>query len=389
MEEEQLKSGLNIHIYPARFENESRMLKMTKFLVRNKIANHVLVIGLINGEGTYKEAIDGSRDVLRVGTKFINKNILLKVLNFIEWYMKILVFLFNKNVEMINCHSLSALPLCVLLKFRHKCLLIYEPHELETETKGCKGGRKIFARIVEKFFFKFADQLIVVSHSIAKAYKQMYRMRSTPPVVLNCPNYIAPIRTNIFRKHFGIDSNATIFLYQGDLSEGRGVSVILEAFKNSTDPNKVIVFMGSGPLEGEIRNASLNNNNIFYHPAVPHNVVLNYTASADVGLHFIQNTCLNHYYCMPNKLFEYLMAGLPVIVSDMYDMSSFVKQTGTGVIVCDDKSESIIGAIYQLDEIGTAAIKKNVFESAKEHCWETQEKVLAITYDKLLREEFF
>ena len=61
--------------------------------------------------------------------------------------------------------------------------------------------------------------------------------------------------------------------------------------------------------------------------------MLRYTISADVGIHAIKNSCLNHYYCMPNKLFEYAMAGLPVIVSNMKEMRDFVLLNQMGVVV--------------------------------------------------------
>lgn len=384
MQKRQTKIGLNVHIYPAKFENESRILKITNFLVKNGIVENILVVGLISGAaGTYKEAIDESRDVLRVNTKFGDNQLLYKLLSFVEWYVKVIVYLRCHVIGMVNCHSLSALPLSVFLKLWHNSILIYEPHELETETKGCTGLKKVLAKMVERIFIRYADKIIVVSDSIRDAYEKMYNLKSPPPVILNCPNYIPQVRSNYFRDFFGIKPNAIIFLYQGALSVGRGVSTILKAFKKNTDPNKVIIFMGSGPLEGEIKEASENGEGIYFHPAVPSDVVLQYTSSADIGLHFIQNTCLNHYYCLPNKLFEYIMSGLPVVVSNMHDMSLFVKRTKTGIVAFDDTPEGVLAAINRLSLLDINSLKKNVIETAKKYCWKEQEKILAASYKNL------
>ena len=137
-------------------------------------------------------------------------------------------------------------------------------------------------------------------------------------------------------------------MYQGALSQGRGVRLLLDAFQERQNDPAVIVFMGYGELEAEVRELADRHTNIFYFPAVAPDVVLEFTASADAGIHVIQNTCLNHFYCMPNKLFEYAMAGLPVVVSNMKDMSQFVAQHNMGAVVKELSPAFINQAIDEL-----------------------------------------
>ena len=73
----------------------------------------------------------------------------------------------------------------------------------------------------------------------------------------------------------------------------------------------------------------------------------------------IQNTCLNHYYCLPNKLFEYAMAGLPVIVSNMKEMRELVEKYDMGIVVIDDKIESMNNAIDKILQSDIKQMKQN------------------------------
>jgi glycosyltransferase involved in cell wall biosynthesis len=112
----------------------------------------------------------------------------------------------------------------------------------------------------------------------------------------------------------------TIFLYQGGLGKGRGIEILLSAFVKNSNLTQAIIFMGYGPLEKEITLLAEEHENVFFHHAVSQSDLLSFTSSADVGVLFYENNCLNHYYCSPNKMFEYLMAGIPVITSNLFEI---------------------------------------------------------------------
>lgn len=82
--------------------------------------------------------------------------------------------------------------------------------------------------------------------------------------------------------------------------------------------------MGFGESVKIVKDYAKKFSNIHYHPAVKPDETIQYTCGADVGVHFIKNTCLNHYFCLPNKIWEYLNASLPVIVSNMLEMEKVV-----------------------------------------------------------------
>jgi len=374
----------NLHISLTNFKNEGRVLKETRSIISHGIAEKVFIAALHEEDLQEHESISNKINLKRfhLASRYLPKNFFWQAIKYIEFLIRVWWYYKKKSIKMINVHSLGLLPLGVFLKYCYGAKLIYDTHELETEINGLNGFRKKLAKITEKSLIRFVDQTFVVSQSIADEYSRMYQ-GINPVVILNCPYYTPPIKSNLFREHFGISQDVVIFLYQGGLSKERGICSILEAFKTMQDPRKVIVFMGYGPLEKEIKEASSKYSNIYFYPAVPVDEVLKYTSAADVGIHFIKNTCLNHYYCMPNKLFEYIGGGLPVIVSNVYEMASFVNKYKVGVVARDDTPQALLEAIDEIYKTDLTVLKRNTLEVARKFCWEVQEKGMISAYQKL------
>ena len=160
---------------------------------------------------------------------------------------------------------------------------------------------------------------------------------------MNCPPKFYKSKKDIFRAKFNLLETQKIFLYQGSLNPGRGVEVLLEAFSSFESDELVLIFMGYGSLVSTI--CERQSKNIFYHSAVPSNTLLEHTASADFGIAFVEDSCLSYRYCLPNKLFEYLMADLPVITSNLPEMRRVVEDYGVGVVSEDNSLTGLLDAI--------------------------------------------
>ena len=98
----------------------------------------------------------------------------------------------------------------------------------------------------------------------------------------------------------------------------------------------------------------------------------------------IQNTCWNHYFCMPNKLFEYAMAGLPVLVFNMKEMAEFVTKHQMGVVIQDFSAAGINRALDDLLKTDLSEMKQNAYRAASENAWDAQEKKMIKAYRDLL-----
>lgn len=375
---------MNIHIYPSTFANESRILKIVRSLRGHTVFTRVLVLALWKEGFPRHEVLDHGIEVLRVAPLFGGAlqgggGRLLKA---VGWYIGVLWALRSMQVSCFNCHSLPVLPLSILVKWWKRCVLVYEPHELETETAGLWGKRQWLARRVERLLIGRADSVCVVNRSIADWYLAHYRLKSVS-VARNVPyrSQAEPLRTGLLRKAVGLGDDAQLFLYQGLLAPGRGVDLLIEAF-SALSPDKHLVFMGYGELESRIREAAAQHANIHFMPAVPPGQVKDYTVDADVGISLIENVCLSYYLCLPNKLFEYVACGVPAVVSDFPEMGRFVDEYDCGWKTEPD-AQALRRLVQGLTAGELAAKRANTRDSGRLYCWQEEEKPLLAMYQAL------
>jgi glycosyltransferase involved in cell wall biosynthesis len=360
-------------------------MKEVNSLLAYKIVTKVYIAALhdynLELERVFKNELILRR--FKLTTRNLGKNLLVQILKYFELMYRITFFYRNKDIKVINVHSIALLPFGVFLKYLFKAQLIYDAHELETEVNDLKGLRQRLAKLIEKTLIKKCDLIFVVSENIADWYSKVYDIQR-PLVIKNVPRLTDIKKKNHFKENLRIKDDSIIVLYQGGLSKGRGVDLLLEAFKKRIDDKVVIVFMGYGQLEEQIKIVTKERNNIFYHQAVAPEIVLEYTSSADLGIHMIQNTCLNHYFCLPNKLFEYAMAGLPVIISNMKEMRELVEFYDMGIIVEEESVNALNDAIDTILRSDLKQMKQNARRCAKENSWEVQELKMIKGYMSIL-----
>jgi glycosyltransferase involved in cell wall biosynthesis len=360
------------------FTNDSRVLKEAISL--QKGGYDVTVVALHEEPLKEFEEVDGIR-VHRIKLKSRNwgKVRAIQVLKYFE-LIYILIKLYRRS-DILHCNDLETLPLGVILKkINKKIKIVYDAHEYETETHYSKGLRKKIAQKLERALIGHVDALLTVSDKIAQEYVRLYKI-DKPALVLNTPWLQEIEKRDHFRDHFAIEPSKTIFLYQGALNEGRGIEQILETFK-SLDKG-VIVFMGYGILETLIKEYAQKYKNIFFHEAVAPNVVLEYTSSADFGLSLIEDSCLSYRYCLPNKMFEYTMVGIAVIVSNLPEMRRVVEEYGVGVVVKEKSAEGLKEAITEAIEMDKEQLARGIERLKSKYNWQEQEKILLKVYNAL------
>ncbi|WP_421294554.1 glycosyltransferase [Aeromonas veronii] len=375
----------NIHITLTEFRNESRVLKEISSLEASETFDSFTVIALGADDLPIYDSITSKAKVCRIRllTRKLPKSAPFQLVKFIEFMVKCLLMVRKEQTQVINIHTLALLPLAWLLKQLFKVKLVYDTHELETEKNGLHGFRQRISKYIESVFICSCDLVIVVGENIADWYVNTYKIER-PIVVKNSPRFRVQSPKYLFRQHLPILPEQKIVLYQGGLMKGRGVQLILDAFKERKDSHVVAVFMGYGDLATEVEQAAKNHQNIFYFPAVSPNVVLDYTASADIGISLIENTCLSYYFCMPNKLFEYAMAGIPVIVSDMKEMAEAVQAADFGVVLTEFSVDAINEAVDRLAERDLTELSNNAYQFAKAQAWEQQERIMLDGYQRML-----
>ncbi|MCP4153217.1 MAG: glycosyltransferase family 4 protein [bacterium] len=382
---------LNLHIYPSNMAKASRIMKITGTLIDMGIATEIIMVGKGDCELEEHQQLDEYRKVWRVPLKTYPKRLnwkVKKILRYLQWLRKIYREFHKKDIGLINCHSLFDLPVGVRLKKNSGCQLIYDAHELETERGGSSRFLKKIMKWMEKKYIKHADYTFVVSNSIGKWYRENYGLDNIS-VVRNIP-----VKTQSselqrgggkLREIFDIPENRIIFIFQGGFHPGRGIEIFLSVFANEEITDH-IVFMGFGCLEEEIKAYEKRNNNIHFLEAVEMGEIHEYTSGADVGVALTENTCLNHYYSLPNKIFEYLTSGIPSIVSDFPDMSAFIDEYSCGW-TCSINEAAVYALVKNMTFSKVKEKKKDIITiiDRDDFGWDNEKQKLIKVYKKIFR----
>ena len=193
----------NLHITLTPFRNESRVLKETQSLVVHNIVKKILICALWEEGLAVYEQIDSQRTIWRIPlkTRSLPKNLAIQLIKYLEFAVRCLWHYRKAKIDIVNCHALAILPIGFLFKIMFDSKLVYDTHELETETNGAGGIRKKLSRWLEKGLIPYVDMTIVVGESIADIYRDMYQIER-PVVVLNCPEYQQTNKQHYFRKKF-------------------------------------------------------------------------------------------------------------------------------------------------------------------------------------------
>ena len=377
---------INLHIYPTNIKLENRILKETLSIAKLNLFDSIVIVGIKEAGDKERDQLDDIREIhlISLKTDALPPGQFWKIFKYLELFLKILSLFKSENVVAVNCHSLYILPVGMLFKICKKSKIIYDAHELETEVAMSKV-RKATSKIVERLLIYHADIIIVVNDSIADWYKSHYKLKIVN-VIKNYPAKQDAVlkQSNILKEQFNIGDNQILYIFQGMLSELRGVDILLRVF-SQLDTRIHIVFMGSGPMQKLIMRDAEKYPNIHYKTAVSPGEIVQYTSSADVGLNILRNTCLNNYYSLPNKIFEYIISGLPVIVSDFPEMGKIVDDNNIGWKVPVDEA-SIINLIKSISKHDIAEKRWNALKCRGKFIWDTEDKVLSAVYTQYFRQ---
>lgn len=375
-----------LHLTHTDINSDSRILKEMHSIAKSNSTYRVSGIGVIQDEKANSTDDVAGIDIYSIVLRTRNWKFLPRVIrhtcSLIELTFKMFFKAIKLKPQVIHCHDTLVLPLGVMVKVFTGSKLIYDAHELESDKNGLTKTLGKMTLWVEKVLWRFVDALIVVSPSIDKWYQDNIGEKYSE-IILNSPvleNDGNQVDKQYLREHFSISKESKIFLYVGGLVHGRGIDLMIEAFKNSNLKSS-LVFLGYGVLRDELKKLAKEYPNIYVHDAVPHEKVVAVAKSADVGLCLIQNVSLSDYYCLPNKLFEYCFSEIPVLASDFPDISQTVEEYNLGKC-CELDSKSIYMAIKEFED--TKELPKINANDLYDLSWGAQEEKLIKLYSKLI-----
>jgi len=343
-----------LHLVRNNFVSDSRILKETRSLMERGVTEQIEIVALSDGELAEHETLSPGRTVWRVplaSRARLPKDLLSQSVKYAEWAARIIGRHKGYPWDVIHCHDLAPLPIAAMLAKRTGARLIYDAHELETEVLGLGGTRQLLSRRVERHFIQKADAIITVSPSIQAWYRETYPGLSVS-MVRNVPYKAADsvLQPYPWRAELGVPDEAKLFIYVGNFASGRGIPLLLDVFTRA-DCRHHVLFMGSGGLESQVRRAAQECSRVHFHPPVPMAEVVGRVAGADIGVSLLEDTCLNHRYALPNKFFECLQGGVPVVVSDLLDQRNIITETGAGWVTAHagDVFATVVNTIDETD----------------------------------------
>ncbi len=365
------------------FQNDSRVLKENISL--QNAGYKVKVVALHDvGQKEFEEVQNIPVYRIKLKSRDWSKHKLIQLLKYMEFIYRV-VRQYNDS-DILHCNDLSALPIGVIIKkfFNKDAKIVYDSHEYQAHRAGISKTISKLSYYLEKSLLPYCDAVIVVSKSIAQGYIKDYDIEE-PALILNTPNFTKIDKSDYFRKKYKISNSEKIFLYQGRLSTFRGIKKLVAIFE-IMPTNYHLILMGHGEELKEFL-SNIKNVNIHVHEPVPPYKILEYTSSADYGVHPIPGDgILNHEYCLPNKIFEYTMAGLPLIVNALPEMKRFVEENNIGISVdFNDSLESLRDSFIDFSKQDYSKYKDNLNDTASKFNWEEQEKVLLKIYEKLVK----
>jgi glycosyltransferase involved in cell wall biosynthesis len=340
-----------LHLTHTDTSYDNRILKELGALTEEKLYQ-ITCIGVASDEGASLSKNELNVNIIRLRLitnlpKWVFKPIR-HALMLIELYVRMSILGIKFKPNIVHCHDTMVLPIGVFIKRISKTKLIYDAHELESNKNGQTQILAKATLFIEKICWKKIDHLITVSDSIISWYERNLGTKSHS-LILNSPfiNNRHIITDKYFHRLYDIPSERLVYVYLGILGSGRGIDYIIEAFSHENIKSH-IVFIGYGELSAKIKKISMEKTNIHVHDSVPHEEVVSIVKNADIGLCLIENVSLSDYYCLPNKLFEYAFARLPILASDFPDISAVVEKYNLGK-VCAIDSNSIIKAIQEME----------------------------------------
>lgn len=293
--------------------------------------------------------------------------------------------------DIIHTHELVALETGARIKRRHGGKLIWDTHEIYEDMAVPDPGLAAVARKVIREATPDIDAVITVNDSIGEYYRETHPGLPPAEIIMNAtPRREAPVDDGRLRKATELDPETRIVLFQGGLTIHRGLQALVRSAAEYRD-GWALVILGDGVLKAELTgladqvNRDAGRQRVFFLPGVPNAELAQWTAGADLGVIPYENVALNHWYCSPNKLWEYPAAGVPFIAPRHHFIAHLVDRYGTGFLFESDFDASDIAAT--VNGIGTAELeqaRQAIPRFLDEMSWEAFTPRLGAVYDRLL-----
>lgn len=282
----------------------------------------------------------------KLNSNWINRNLF-----FGKQFLSVLSVIESAKLDILICIDYPTLKLGTLLKKKQQSLeLVYDSHEIYIETinqffpkRGWKGIygiplikiNKLIHLKLEKKYVQQVAKCITVCNSLSTYFNE--RWQKEVAVIRNCPS-IKHSRYELdkekYKYQLNLPTDKQLLVYQGDINPGRGLFQLMDVMKLLPDRFQLIV-VGEGMLLPELKAYNVDNqiNNVSFLGGKSYVELMQYLLAADLGISFIEPINASKRYSLPNKLFEYMAVGLPIVSNDLPEPRALFEQYNCGVTV--------------------------------------------------------
>lgn len=321
------------------------------------------------------------KDSIPINRNYKTKRISLffnsSALFYMEFNIRLFFILFFSKKNILLSNDLDTLPANYLVSFLQRKKLVYDSHELFSEIPELVK-RPLIKSIwvnLEKFLLPKVKNCYTVCKSIANHYNKEYETNFK--VIRNFP-----IQKKIVKGEFDFSTDdKKIILYQGAINVGRGLDLMIKTIHLL--PDYILIIIGSGDviedLKKLVKQEKVESKVHFLGRIIPKKLK-KLTPLADLGISIEENLGLNYKYALPNKIFDYVQAEIPVLVSDLPEMKQIVTDYRIGEIIKNRTPESIAKQIIKLLQ---KDFSNNLKKAKDELIWENEEKKLLPIFKNL------
>lgn len=344
-------------------------------------------VSIIYHQKTTQGSNDVDKDINIIGVKvwsrILPKFFLSYMIMYLEFCLKATFYAMREKADIYQAVNLDTLIIAYVLFLLRKTPLVYDSREIYTDMQGVKMS--FLWQKLESVLLKKVDAVIDVNLERARFKQDRYALTQSPFVVMNCPEIITLSCHDGKALHAKLAtlglSHKKVVIYQGAIMRGRYLDNLVRAMKHVRS-DAVLILMGPDhrycdELKTLVGNLDIAKKVLFFD-LIPPAEIVSFVYGADIGILFYEKTSLNNYYCAPTKLYEYLMAGLPILVNDLPHLKTMAIDERVGKLLHEVSPESIS---YGIDEmLESSAEIKTMSKRAREiacerYNWATQAKI--------------
>lgn len=383
-----------VKICPSNFANESRDYRELE--ICQELGMSVVVLAKGENRRRVVETVNGFR-VHRYTTRPFGSRVP-NVLNRIASVFLLAAYIKKLKPDIISGHDIVCLTIGWMSNWfrKDKASLIYDSHEYELGRNKRRSAIQLYIiKKWEKFMINRSRLMIVVNDSIADEVKKIYRLKNRPLVIRNIAHKwnINNRLCNEIRKEIigaeDVEREKTLFLYCGVICEGRGIESAIKIL--TYDDNYMLLILGNAASKTYFKRLLDSANELGvksrlrHHEAVPYNQMWKYIGACDIGLFLGAGSAKSYYLSLPNKIFEYIQANVPILASDLPEIARIINKYEVGLTCQPNEEATIKEALDKMFiEDKWNIFKKNTFIAKEKLCWEIEKKGLMDAYRELM-----